>query len=224
MKGKTLSAIGLIAALAGVAIILFHSQVSKSGIILTGGVLFVAAGVLNLIVYGQSKEGQGFGRLLSQLANAAAIVLGICLLVFKSTFEPMVAFIFGLLIAVCALWQFFLLAIGARPHQLPGWLYAFPLALTAAAIYIFLQKDMAEPLLLIITGASLAVVGVGCVIEGACLGVARRAAEKESEKVPEKAPEREIEKGAEKEQPKEAEKPEKGESDAEKGHSTPEKQ
>lgn len=175
MKGKTLSAIGLIAALAGVAIIIFSSKVSKAEIIVAGGVLFVAAGLLNLIIYGRSQKGSGIGRLLSQLANAAAIVFGICLLVFSSSFMPLIAFIFGLLIAVCALWQFFLLAIGARPLQLPGWLYAFPLALMGAAAYIFIQNDMPESTLLIITGAALAVAGAGWICEGTCLGMARRA-------------------------------------------------
>lgn len=184
MKGKTLSGFGLIAILAGVAMIFFHSQISKAGIIIAGGVLFVAAGLINLIAYGHSQKGNGLGRLLGQLANAAAIVFGICLLVFSSSFEPLIAFIFGIFIAVCALFQFFMLAIGARPHQLPGWLYVFPLLLTGAAVYIFIQRDMTESLLLIITGASVATAGLGWIFEGTSLGMARRAfaAEAESKK------------------------------------------
>lgn len=195
MKGKTLSAIGLIAVLAGVAIIIFSNRVSKTEIIIGGGILFVAAGLLNLIIYGHSQKGSSIGRLLSQLANAAAIVFGICLLVFSASFEPLIAFIFGLLVSVCCLWQFFMLAIGARPYQLPGWLYVFPLALMGAAVYIFVQNDMAESLLLIITGASLATAGLGWICEGTSLGMARRAAaakpeaEKPTERIePQKQP------------------------------------
>lgn len=189
MKGKTLSAFGLLAILVGAAMIFFNNQISKVGIIVAGGVLFVAAGLINLIMYGHSQKGSGLGRLLGQLANAAAIVFGICLLVFSSSFEPLIAFIFGIFIAVCALFQFFMLAIGARPHQLPGWLYVFPLLLTGAAVYIFIQRDMTESLLLIVTGASVATAGLGWIFEGASLGMARRAAASEAESKKEIEPE-----------------------------------
>lgn len=197
MKGKTLSAIGLVAVLIGVALIFFHTAISKTGIILTGGVLFVATGVINFMIYGQDKGSHGLGRLLSQLANAAAIVLGICLLVFSQTFVPLVSFIFGLLLAVCALWQFFILALGTRPHQLPGWLYVFPLLLTGASIYVFVQKNMPESTLLVVVGVSMAVLGAGCIVEGTNLGMARRAAEHEAAKPAVKPAEKPAVKAAE---------------------------
>ena len=175
MKGKTLSAIGLIALIAGLAIAIFYRSITTEGVVITGGVLFMAVGVSNLIIYGSpSRQASSVARVFSQISNAAAIVLGICMLVFQSTFVPLVAFIFGLLVAVLALWQFFLLAIGTRPYQLHGWLYAFPLLLTGAAIYVFVKGSSAGQEIMLVTGIAVAVMGVGCFCQGTALGMARR--------------------------------------------------
>lgn len=182
MKGKTLSALGLIALIAGVAIIIFYKSITSQGVVLTAGLLFMAVGLANLIVYGRpNRTASSIGKVFTQISNAAAIVLGICMLVFQSTFAPLVSFIFGLLIAVCALWQFFLLAVGTRPYQLHGWLYVFPLLLTAGAIFIFVQKVSSDEVIVLTTGIAMAVMGVGCFCQGVALGMARRQAEKPSE-------------------------------------------
>lgn len=179
MKGKTLTAVGLITLIVGVAIAFFYKDITSHSVVLTGGLLFVAVGVANLIIYGRPGErGSSVSRVFTQIANAAAIVLGICMLVFQGTFAPLVSFIFGLLVAVCALWQFFLLAVGTRPYQLHGWLYLFPLLLAAASIYIFLQSDASDEIISLTTGVSVAVMGAGCICEGSALGIARRRAEK----------------------------------------------
>ncbi|MCD8388079.1 MAG: DUF308 domain-containing protein [Bacteroidales bacterium] len=179
MKGKTLSTLGILIAAVGAVLIICHKQITSTGIVITGGILFMAVGLVNLIIYGQSTKGDhGMGRAFAQIANAAAIVLGICMLVFESTFSPLVPFIFGLLVAVCALWEFFLLAVGTRPHSLPGWMFVFPLLLAGGSVFIFLQKDAEEHLIMLVTGIALAVLGVGCIIEGSALGMVRRAARK----------------------------------------------
>lgn len=183
MKGKSLSAIGLIALIAGALLIIFYEYITSAKVVLTGGILFVGVGVSNLIVFGQNtKESRGVARLFNQIANAAAIVLGICMLVFRDTFLPLVPFIFGLLVAVCSLWQFFLLAVGTRPYQMPAWQYLFPVLLAADAVYIFMQKLTDERVIVLATGIGIALMGLACVVEGSSLGMCRRRAIKGAEK------------------------------------------
>lgn len=148
-------------------------------VVIAGGILFVAVGVCNLIIFGQSsRETRGVARLFNQISNTAAIVLGICMLVFQHTFTPLVPFIFGLLVAVCSLWQFFLLAIGARPYQMPAWHYIFPVVIAGIAVYIFTQETSDESAIVLATGIALALLGTACVIEGSALGMQRRKAAK----------------------------------------------
>lgn len=180
MKGRSLTIIGIFAAAVAAVLILCYKSISLTGITITCGILFVAVGLVNMIFFGyKSKEDSS--KVLTLISNAAAIVLGLSMLVFINEFSPMIAFMLGLLVAVCSLWQFFVLAIGARPHQLPAWLYLFPVILAAGALYIYLKPDYGDKndsVLLLVTGISMAVLGLGCIIEGSILGVARRKDEK----------------------------------------------
>lgn len=180
MKGRSLTIIGIFAAAVAAVLILSYKSISITGITITCGILFVAVGLVNMIFFGyKSKEESS--KVLTLISNAAAIVLGLSMLVFRDEFSPMIAFMLGLLVAVCSLWQFFVLAIGARPHQLPAWLYLFPVILACGALFIYLKPDYGDQndsVLLLATGISMAVLGLGCILEGSILGVARRKDEK----------------------------------------------
>lgn len=175
MKGRTLTLIGIIAAIAGAALIYFRTM-GSARVVTAGGILFVAVGIINMILLIVSqRQAKATIRILSVIANAGAAVLGVSMLVFTSTFSPLIPFVFGLLVGICSLWQFFLLAAGVRPGQLPGWLYSFPMALAAAAVYIILQRGaMAETTIMLATGSALALFGAACVTEGAILGARHR--------------------------------------------------
>ena len=176
MKGKTLSIIGILAAAVGALLIICNAAITKTGVIVTGGILFVGVGLINLIFFGAGKgSAHGAARVLTLIANAAAIVLGLCMIVFRDVFSGLIPFIFGLFIAICAIWQFFTLAISVRPVQLPGWLYLFPVAILGGAVYIFLTDNTtSEHVIMLATGIAIATFGVSCIIEGSLLGVQNR--------------------------------------------------
>lgn len=179
MRGRTLIFIGIAAGIVAALMFIFRLQASASRIVVLGGVLFVGAGVFNLLFF---NNGKGLSRLLTSLTNSAAIVLGVCMLVFRSTFVPMVPFIFGLLIAFCALWQFYALAVGIRPFTLPAWYYVMPLLLVVSAVYIFIRKDSIGDIEIVtLTGASLAVFALAAIVEGVHTGVLHRKATPEAD-------------------------------------------
>lgn len=177
MKGRSLTIAGIFAAALAAVLILCYKSINLMGVAITCGILFVAVGLINMIFFGYRSDNES-SKVLNLVTNAAAIVLGISMLVFREEFRPMIAFMFGLLVAVCALWQFFVLAIGARPYQLPAWLYLFPVLLAGGSVYIFINPVHDDNVLIFATGIAMAVLGVSCLIEGSILGMARRNYEK----------------------------------------------
>lgn len=177
MRGRSLTIAGIFAAAIAAVLILCYKSISLMGVAITCGILFVAVGLINMIFFGYRAGGES-SKVLNLVTNAAAIILGLSLLVFSEEFRPMVAFMFGLLVAVCSLWQFFVLAIGARPYQLPAWLYLFPVLLAGGSVYIFMNPNHDDNILILATGIAMAVLGAGCLIEGSILGMARRSDEK----------------------------------------------
>lgn len=183
MKGRTLTFLGIIAAIVAAALIIARNHITSEGVVLTGGILFILAGISNTIAISRNRT-SSVGRAFGYLTNAAAIVLGICMIAFQEAFVPLVAFIFGLLVAMFAIWQFYVLAAGIKPYSLPAWLYVFPILLTAAAAYIILDKASLPALpIMLTTGISVAILAAGCLIEGGMLGAARHLAVKKAKSV-----------------------------------------
>ncbi|MCM1036263.1 MAG: DUF308 domain-containing protein [Bacteroides sp.] len=187
MKGRNLFLIGLLVLVAGVVLIILHKAVTTTGIVITGGVLFILAGLLNMAVFlgakPETKAQRGmFSAVFSWVSSAAAVILGLAMLIFEPTFAALVAFMFGVLIAFGALYQFFLLAYGCRPARLPGWLYVIPTALAAGAVYLFIARDetLTGDMVLLITGVALAVFGLATAVEGSMIGGYNRARIKEA--------------------------------------------
>lgn len=174
MKGKTLVFVGVLAAIIGAALLIANKQITAESVVITGAILFIVTGLGNLIVYGHKDSKSSIAKIMSQVANAAAIILGVVMLVFQSTFVPLVSFIFGVLIALCALWQFFTLAVGIRPAQLPAWNYVFPLALVGVSAFIFFQGDALQTTIMIATGSGIALFGLASIVEGSMLGAHNR--------------------------------------------------
>lgn len=189
MKGRNLFIIGLLVLAAGIALIVAHQSIHSVGVIVTGGVLFIFAGILNMAVFlGERRNPErrpgAVTTLFSWISSVAAVILGLCMLIFQSTFSSLVPFMFGVFVGFSALYQFFLLGYGSRPARLPGWLYIVPTALAACAVYLFMQHagEGTDPVVMLATGIALAVFGVTAVAEGLMIGrqnhVARVAARK----------------------------------------------
>lgn len=182
MKGRNIFITGLIVALVGVLMIIFHSSLASGGIIVAAGILFVGAGVLNMLVFMGSRDKNGRARMgavgtaIGWIASAAAVVLGLSMLIFSKAFVALVGFMFAVLLLFAALFQFFLLLFGSRPARLSNWFFIVPALLVAAAVFIFMRKpDTAgESLIMAVTGGAFIVFGGFTMLEGSLVGNVNR--------------------------------------------------
>lgn len=196
MKGRNLFIIGLLVLAAGIGLVLARQSIRAEGVVMTGGILFIFAGILNMAVFlGEKRNPErrpgAMMSLFSWISSVAAVMLGLGMLIFQSTFSSMVPFMFGVFVGFSALYQFFLLGYGCRPARLPGWLFIVPTALAACAVYLFVQRagEGSDPVIVLATGIALGVFGITSVIEGLMIGrqnhvarVTARKAEQEADK------------------------------------------
>ncbi|MCM1068225.1 MAG: DUF308 domain-containing protein [Muribaculaceae bacterium] len=184
MRGRNLFFTGLVIAAVGLLLILFRAPLADGGVVIAAGILFVLAGLLNMSVFLGSRDSSGkarmgaFGTAFGWIASAAAVVLGLAMLIFSKAFVAIVGFMFAVLLLFAALFQFFLLLFGSRPVRLPNWYFVVPALLVAAAIYIFMRKpDTAgETVDLIVTGCGFILFGAATVLEGLTIGNLNRRA------------------------------------------------
>lgn len=171
MQVRNYFIIGLLSLIIGIIIILSYRNISSSGIITTGGILFILVGVLNIIVFQSRHKSQpapsALATIVSRVTSAGAIILGLSLLIFNETFASVVPFIFGVLIAVLALDQFYVLTVSASRKYLSPWFLLAPLALTGCALYLFLSDFQLadEATLILITAIAATFFGVVSIIE-----------------------------------------------------------
>lgn len=192
MKGRNLIFTGAIALIVGVLMLIFRIQLANGGIVFAAGALFVGAGLLNMTVFLGSRDKEGrarmgaFGTAFGWIASAAAVVLGLAMLIFSKAFAAMIGFMFAVLLLFAALFQLFLLLFGSRPTRLSNWFFLVPTALVAAAVYIFMRKpDIAgETIDMTFVGISFIVFGLFTIIEGSVIGRANHVARKTTEPEP----------------------------------------
>lgn len=178
MKGRNLILTGLVAALIGFALIFFRHELADGGVVTVAGIIFLVAGVLNTTVFLASRDKKGEARMgavgtaIGWVASAAAVVLGLAMLIFSKAFVAIVGFMFAVLLLFAALFQLFLLIFGSRPTKLSGLFYLLPAALVGAAIFIFLRKPdtVGEQTVMLVTGISLLVFGLFTILEGTLVG------------------------------------------------------
>lgn len=173
---------GLLVALVGLLMLVFHSSLASGGVVIAAGILFVGAGVLNMSIFLASRDSKGRARMgavgtaLGWVASAAAVVLGLAMLIFNKAFVALTGFMFGVLLLFAALFQFFLLLFGSRPARLSNWFFLVPAALTGAAVFIFVRKPdtIGENWIMTVTGIAFIVFGVFTMVEGSLVGNVNR--------------------------------------------------
>ena len=113
MKGRNLIITGAIALIVGVLMLIFRVQLANGGIVISAGILFVVAGVLNMTVFLGSRDSRGrsrigaFGTAFGWIASAAAVVLGLAMLIFSKAFVALIGFVFAVMLLFAALFQIF---------------------------------------------------------------------------------------------------------------------
>lgn len=188
MKTKTSIWAGILTLAVGVLLLIFNAMITSSRILIVGGILFLACGILNLAVTFLAKDNQGRRRMrgagfgLAIIVSIAAIALGISILCFPQTFIDLTPLVFGTLVAMGALILFYSLAIASRPILLPGWLYIFPTLIAVGAVLIYmLHTPQDDDRMIIYTGASLCLFGVCLLIGGSSLAVHNHKERKQEE-------------------------------------------
>lgn len=168
----------------GIILIVCNKMISGSGIIVLAGILFILTGIINLIVFVTRKTADGlpinsgFNLFIGWLVSIAAIILGICMLVFTPTFTALVPYIFGILIFFGALVLAYAFIFGVRKQfKIPGWLWIFPLAILILGIVVITRSHIGnDSLIMILSGSAMITFGFGAVIVSALLAGARRQA------------------------------------------------
>lgn len=194
MKGRTLSVTAILGIAIGVALIFAYRSIYSTGVVVAGGVIFIIAGILNIFLFDLARKDKesnvrAVSSTFSLVASIGAVILGICMIVFKDTFALLVPYIFGIIVAFTAIYQFYILAIAIRPYSLPAWFYLAPVLILAAAIYIFFLKPHTEDSTIILaSGISIAFFGLITLIEAITLGDKRHKAIKAADKTTELKP------------------------------------
>lgn len=186
MKGRKLIFAGLVASLVGLLLVLFRTALADGGVVTAAGVIFVLAGALNMAVFLRSKDKDGQDRLgivastFGWVASAAAVILGLAMLIFSAAFVAIISFMFGILILFTAIFQFFVLIFSLRDIRMSGLFFIVPALLVGAAIFIFMRRPdgPGESLVNTVSGAAFIFFGVFTALEGLCAGYLRRKAAK----------------------------------------------
>lgn len=179
MKPKTTLLTGIIVLAMGLILLISHDLITDSGIVTLGGIFFIIAAIIDIILYvtGKNKDGEprkrGAAMVFGIIVCIAAMVLGVSMLVFDDTFTRMIAPLFGIIVTIGALTQLWILVYGTRPVRMPRWMYAIPAVMLVCAIIIF-ACDLENSVVNIITGSSLTLFGVAGFVESALLGIGLR--------------------------------------------------
>lgn len=172
---------------AGVIFIITANTLASFKIVIGAGVLFIIAGLANMVFFLGSRDREGharsgaFGTAVGWIASAAAIVLGLCMLLFQQTFIPLVSFMLAVLLLFTAIFQICLLIFGSRPIKLTPWFFLIPVLLFGAAVFIYLQRPgetHTDRVIMYVTGIAFALFGTASVAEGLLIAHGNRKARK----------------------------------------------
>ncbi len=188
MKGRNLilMAVGTLAV--GILMILFRNTLASNNVVIGCGILFILAGLANVTIFLGSRDKHGRARMgavgtaIGWVASAAAVVLGVVMVLFRTVFETMVGYMFAVLLLFGAIFQFCLLLFGSRPVRLSSWFFLVPMALCGAAVYIFMQQPgQADYTIMLVTGCALAFFGLMTLVEAAAISSGNRVLRKQAQ-------------------------------------------
>lgn len=173
---------GILILVIGLILIICNKSITGAGVVTLAGILFLLTGVINLVIFVTRKDhdgnrvNTGGAAFFGWFVSIAAIILGLCMLVFVDTFNSIIPFIFAILVFFGAVTLAYTFIFGLkRVIKIPGWLWIFPLAMIVLGIVIITRDSVkADSLIMILTGAAMEVFGLGCLFTGALVSGARR--------------------------------------------------
>lgn len=163
---------GIIVLAIGIILILCNTKITGAGIIILAGILFLLTGLINLFVFVTKKDkdgnpaNKGMSLIFGWFVSLAAMILGLCMLVFNSTFGEMIPFIFGLLVFFGAIMQSYIIMFDVRKIiNMPAWVWVFPTAMAILAIVIATRTAVTDDsLIMILTGVAMILFGLSSVV------------------------------------------------------------
>lgn len=175
MKRRSYFLLSLLAIIAGVVFILSYTTISSAVLVMLGGVLFIVAGLLNMAIYVGKRHEHGERKpittFLGYLTGGAAIILGLSMLIFESTFSVAVPYLFGLLMIAMATVQLFVLLSRRGRFQFSSWFLLAPLVLIGIGVFIAtLEAVASDSTIMLATGIGLAFGGLVWAVEGIVVG------------------------------------------------------
>jgi len=198
MKASSTLLAGLLILAAGVVLIICNETITGKGIVTAVGVLFLLAGIINVVLYSGSGTRQSvtepsgdkasrkdtsarhsgggvspIARVFGIIVSVAAVILGVSMFLFTDAFAKLIPLLFGLLLLTGTLIQVYIVGVGTRPLVMPTWTYAIPGVMLILSIVLF-AVTMSEPRMMTVTGAGFVVFGVGGFIEALILNSERR--------------------------------------------------
>lgn len=174
MKGKSSILSAVLILTLGVVLVIINRSLRPEGIVICGGVMFLVAAVLNIFFFmgedaadnGKRRNGGALTRIFGWLSSIAGLILGLCMLVFESSFTPLIPYIFGGVLILAAAFHFYVLSLSYRPIVFPGWTYVIPVLILVAGVWVFfMDGNTSSSLMMILTGSGLCVFSVGVIIE-----------------------------------------------------------
>ncbi len=181
MKGKNLYLTATAMLFAGIVLIIAANSLASFRIVTGGGILFIVAGVANVLIFTGKRNGNvrggTLGTAVGWTASAAAVALGLCMLLSRDSFVPLVSVMLAVVLLFIALFQICLLTFGSRPVRINPWFFVVPMLLFGAAVFVYLQKPgdpHTDSSIVYVTGGAFALCGLASFAEGAIITSANR--------------------------------------------------
>lgn len=164
----------------GIMLIIARANISLRGVVVTGGILFVAAGILNLIFSerNRAKRRRVVTTALNRVSSAAAFILGLSMLVFVDTFTSIVPFTIGTAIGLLTAIHLAYLDRCSRLGGISRWwdLSAFGTATASAYLYTRQSDGSDDTSIMLVTGIVLIYFALSVLTTAAMCHPARTAA------------------------------------------------
>lgn len=165
----------------GIVFLLTADTLTSANLVFCGGILFIIAGIANTLISGAGRNKGAFSSVLSWMVTVAAAILGLCMLLFNSTFIGLISFMLATLVLFTAIFQLCLLIHANRTLHLHPTFFIIPILLFGAAVYIYMQRpdgDAGGSITMLATGGAFALFGLATLTETIVIAHAKKAAEK----------------------------------------------
>lgn len=168
MKSNNNVLVNVLILIVGIVFIFMQSRENViNAIVIITGLLFVASGVINLIMTFSSRRPDGSGRgIPGTLACVAAVALGLWMALEPSSLVNIIVYIFAGLLILGGAFHIYQLSYGYAPLRFPGWMYIFPTVLiVAGATILFLGAANVVNYIVLITGIAMVIFSVNSFLE-----------------------------------------------------------